>query len=157
MRTLPTLRWPLMVALLGCNAESTSSDGPETDAGPCAPASATASVVLDLPARPQMDVLFVVDDSGSMCEEQGRLTDAFREIAADIVASGVDYRMAVTTTDLRTPANGGRFRDAPPVQNPDAPACPAAAPTPTVRSTPPRPWTGRAWPSGRSSPTVAAT
>jgi hypothetical protein len=41
------------------------------------------------------------------------------------VASGVDYRMAFTTTDLRTPTAQGRFRDAPPKPNPDSGACPA--------------------------------
>lgn len=49
---------------------------------------------------PALDVLFVVDNSGSMCEEQRALTDAFEVFDARMTALGVDYRLAVVSTDL---------------------------------------------------------
>ena len=53
----------------------------------------------------KVDLLFVVDDSGSMVEEQDKLTDAFPDfmITADaelIKAKGVDYRVGVISVDM---------------------------------------------------------
>lgn len=54
---------------------------------------------------PPVDLLFVIDDSGSMCEEQGALADAFADLYAAF--GDVDWRMAVTTTDM-SPDNRDR-------------------------------------------------
>ncbi len=66
-----------------------------------------------LPAKTKLDFLFLVDNSGSMCEEQRNLTanfQAFSEFLFDELGAAADYRIAVTTTDLH-PDDGekGRF------------------------------------------------
>lgn len=57
-------------------------------------------------AQTAQDLLFVIDDSASMTEEQSRLTanvDTFVEAVAD---SEISWRLAVTTTDVSTAAAG---------------------------------------------------
>lgn len=44
------------------------------------------------------DILFVVDDSASMSEEQGRLADNFEAFVAVLGDSRADWQLAVTTT-----------------------------------------------------------
>jgi hypothetical protein len=46
----------------------------------------------------KLDVLFVIDNSGSMGEEQANLTANFPMFISVLDASGLDYRVAVTTT-----------------------------------------------------------
>lgn len=53
---------------------------------------------------PPADVLFVVDDSASMVEEQARLGENFGAFVALLGTTTADYRIGVTTTD---PDNGG--------------------------------------------------
>lgn len=56
--------------------------------------------------RARADILFVVDDSGSMSEEQetlGREFDSFMRFAR---SQQIDYRLAVTTTDMDGGAEG---------------------------------------------------
>ncbi len=56
-----------------------------------------------LPARTRMDLLFVIDDSQSMCQEQSSLGANFSRLADfffDRLGSGADLRIAVTSTDL---------------------------------------------------------
>jgi hypothetical protein len=48
------------------------------------------------------DVLFVVDNSESMGNEQAQLADNFGAFVASATALGIDYRIGVTTTDLET-------------------------------------------------------
>ena len=49
----------------------------------------------------KLDLLWVVDDSGSMCQEQKILRDNFDRFIDEIDASGVDFHIGVTTTDMR--------------------------------------------------------
>ncbi|MGM0575639.1 MAG: choice-of-anchor D domain-containing protein [Myxococcota bacterium] len=70
-----------------------------------------------------VDVLFVVDDSGSMHAEQANLADNFASFIEAAQEWGTDYRIGVTTTDmgangalkgepeLVTPMNEGDFLD----------------------------------------------
>lgn len=52
-----------------------------------------------------VDILWVVDNSGSMSEEQGLLTEHFGAFASVLDYAGVDFRIGVTTTDVE--ATGG--------------------------------------------------
>ncbi len=66
-----------------------------------------------LPAKTKIDFLFVMDNSGSMCEEQDNLTKNFstfsRFLAIDLGESA-DYRLAVVSTDMYRPnAEMGKF------------------------------------------------
>jgi len=49
----------------------------------------------------KLDLLFVVDDSGSMSEEQTNLVANFPTFISVLDASGLDYRVAVTTTSRK--------------------------------------------------------
>jgi hypothetical protein len=69
-----------------------------------------------LPAKTKLDFLFVVDNSGSMCQEQdnlGRNFDAFSQFLFQELGSAADYRLAVTSTDLQNPEQSGRFLASP--------------------------------------------
>jgi hypothetical protein len=62
-------------------------------------------------AWPSLDVLFVVDSTGSMAEEQAGLAAASGRFLDGLVALGVDYQVGVTTTD---PKDGGGLTGRPP-------------------------------------------
>lgn len=46
-----------------------------------------------------IDILWVVDNSGSMADEQQALADNFSAFIADFVTKDIDFKMAITTTD----------------------------------------------------------
>jgi hypothetical protein len=54
----------------------------------------------------KVDVLFVVDNSGSMMEEQQSLGSNFAAFMSAATASGVDYHIGVTTTGLDASSGG---------------------------------------------------
>ncbi|MGQ0503712.1 MAG: choice-of-anchor D domain-containing protein [Myxococcaceae bacterium] len=56
--------------------------------------------VFEIRSEEKVDVLFVVDNSGSMDEEQKGLANNFNAFVEGAVASGIDYRIAVTTTGI---------------------------------------------------------
>jgi hypothetical protein len=74
--------------------------GPTVDAPSCASATATATAVV----RP-VDILWVIDNSGSMDEEEARIQNNMNQFAASIASSGVDYRVVVIndTTHVNVP------------------------------------------------------
>jgi hypothetical protein len=51
------------------------------------------------PRDPKVDILFVVDNSGSMSEEQNNLATNFRNFAQFAQTLNVDYQIGVVTTD----------------------------------------------------------
>lgn len=59
--------------------------------------------------RPKVDLLFVVDNSGSMSEEQAALAANFADFMTFANAQQVDYHIAVTTTDVDSGGEQGRF------------------------------------------------
>ncbi|MFN3197720.1 MAG: hypothetical protein ACE366_04795 [Bradymonadia bacterium] len=93
-----------------------------------------------LPPKTKLDILFVIDNSGSMCEEQvnlGANFEAFASFLFNDLGDNADYRLAVTSTDLRTAGQGGRFLNTPaqPMQlinctgvTPNTADCPAQLP-----------------------------
>ncbi len=63
----------------------------------------------------KVDVLFVVDDSGSMSEEQGNLSDSFEAFIFEAASWDSDYRIAVTTTTISLfELSGGALFGSPP-------------------------------------------
>jgi len=58
-----------------------------------------------------VDVLWVVDNSGSMCEEQAYLREDIAEFVNPLAAAGLDLQMAVITTDVEDPSQSGRFQN----------------------------------------------
>lgn len=53
----------------------------------------------------QVDILFVVDNSGSMSEEQRRMADSFPNFVEGLELSGLDYRIGIVTTDIESQTN----------------------------------------------------
>jgi len=85
----------LALLLAGCGGCDAVPDGALTDC--------QQGVVV--PARVMTDILFVVDDSGSMAREQAALGVAFRGFIGALAASPVanDFQVAVTTTSVDWP------------------------------------------------------
>ncbi len=60
----------------------------------------------------KIDILFVIDDSNSMVEEQQLLTENFQLFLDGLTAAGADLHIAVVTTDTKS-SNAGVFRSGP--------------------------------------------
>ena len=56
---------------------------------------------------PSVDVLFIVDNSGSMSEEQRSLRDNFGAFMQYFAGSGLDYHVGVVSTDCDSPREKG--------------------------------------------------
>jgi len=56
-----------------------------------------------LEEKGDVDILFVIDNSGSMAAEQSRLARNFEAFAARLDAMGAHYRIGLTTTDVYNP------------------------------------------------------
>ena len=74
---------------------------------PLSPLEATLSAAnhqeITLPERTKLDFLFVVDNSGSMCQEQANLARNFRHISEFLFAQfgdSADFRIASVSTDM---------------------------------------------------------
>jgi hypothetical protein len=61
----------------------------------------------------QVDILWVIDSSGSMREEQAELGLKFNALIEALVGIGADFRIAVISTDMSSPNARGRFQTAP--------------------------------------------
>ncbi len=53
----------------------------------------------------KIDILFVVDNSGSMYVEQVKLAEAFYNLLDGLLLNKLDYRIAITTTDVVSSVN----------------------------------------------------
>ncbi len=69
-------------------------------------------------ALPGLDVLFVVDSTGSMAEEQAGLAGVAERFLDGLAALGVDYQVGVTTMD---PVDAGALRGRPWIVTPVTP------------------------------------
>jgi hypothetical protein len=75
-------------------------------------------------AANKVDILWVIDNSGSMLTKQQNLAASFDSFASIFVNKDFDFNMAIVTTDLRTVAAGGQegfFQGAPSVINSSTP------------------------------------
>ncbi|KIG19012.1 hypothetical protein DB30_05916 [Enhygromyxa salina] len=91
----------------GCNAH------------PIKPVDLASNIVemggLPLDVNKKVDVLLVLDNSGSMGDEQANLAANFGPFIDRLEQAGADYRIAITTTDIGGPlcgntANGGQLQ-----------------------------------------------
>lgn len=83
------------VVACGPSYRANGDDTPGDDAPPDTPVSTTDA---SEQRCQKMDVLFVIDNSGSMGQEQTNLIANFPAFINVLNASGLDYRVAVTTT-----------------------------------------------------------
>lgn len=79
----------MIVSFVGCGGSTSISVLPSIDSFQQAGSKITA----------KMDILWVIDNSGSMIEEQKKLKENFKSFITSFVGKGYDYRMAVITTD----------------------------------------------------------
>ncbi len=84
LRTLGTLA---LLATLGCKSDRNLFDQEGTDTWPQAP-------------NNEVDILWVIDDSASMAEEQEVLADGFAAFGAQLETSGTDFHIGVITTSF---------------------------------------------------------
>ena len=77
----------------------------------------SVAIVRDVPhaavERTKLDLLWVIDNSGSMCQEQANLTRNFEVLAGELADRNVDIQIGVVTTDVRDPAQAGRLQNVP--------------------------------------------
>jgi hypothetical protein len=59
----------------------------------------------------KLDILWVIDNSGSMADEQKALGENFDAFIKEFVNKGIDFQMAVTTTDTSRGRAGKVYRD----------------------------------------------
>lgn len=59
---------------------------------------------------PEVDILWVIDDSGSMAEEQAALIESFPAFMEFFVDSGLDWHVGVVSTDTDNPAKNGKLQ-----------------------------------------------
>lgn len=57
----------------------------------------------------KLDVLWIVDDSGSMADEQDSLGRNFDAFISDFITKNVDFKMAITTTDTSSATKNGKM------------------------------------------------
>ncbi len=72
--------------------------------------------VFEQEAASKLDLLWIVDNSGSMAPHQARLAAGLRRFMTLLDRGLVDYRIAVTTSDAL--ADGGQFHGAPAIVTP---------------------------------------
>ncbi len=65
------------------------------------------------PERNKLDVLWVIDNSSSMCQEQANLARNFQAFADSLAELDVDIRLGVVTTDVTDPEQSGRLQNTP--------------------------------------------
>jgi len=68
--------------------------------------------------QPKTDVLFVVDNSGSMSEEQGHLASNAQTFISVAAQQNTDYHIAVVTTDMDDKNQSGKFVGSPKIITP---------------------------------------
>ena len=66
----------------------------------------TESFIQTANAAKKLDIVWVIDNSGSMADEQGALGLNFNAFISDFITKNIDFKMAITTTDT-TGANKG--------------------------------------------------
>jgi len=95
-------RWRLWVACLG--AVVLLIEGIACNEHALNPFGSTVKVakveVTDNPETRTVDILFIVDNSNSMCEEQQRLQENFDRFIEILAAANADFRLAVVNTDM---------------------------------------------------------
>ncbi len=72
-------------------------------------------------ASAKVDILWVVDNSASMQEEQINLGNNFNSFISFIETSLIDYHIGVVATDMDDPAFSGKLQGNPKVIDPDTP------------------------------------
>ena len=106
--------WPIIAALTAACIES-GFDPIDDDSPP--PRVVVEDEFTQAPL-PAVDILFVVDDTGSMAQEQASLAEHFVSLAGALREAGIGWQAGVVTTDM-TRADAGWLQGVPWVITPD--------------------------------------
>ncbi|MBX2799914.1 MAG: hypothetical protein KTR31_19700 [Myxococcales bacterium] len=103
------------VALVGCSGEFQVIPGlPPLDQAPPAPPEQMRQVDRILQTtQPEVDVLFMVDNSCSMGPEQSELAKNFPLFMEYFLNSGLAYHIGVVSSDMNDPAHQGKLQPGP--------------------------------------------
>lgn len=115
VRTGQALLTGLLVATLAGCPNETSIGVPNEWSEPANPPAAIVTVQEDRVVqvnRPAIDVLFVIDNSCSMEQEQSSLASNFPQFMNYFVGSGIDYHIGVISTDLVSGLQAGQLQAA---------------------------------------------
>jgi hypothetical protein len=101
------------LVLTGCS-ETGLSGNPFAGLDPAAPSPVDVDVVDTFVQAPDppVDVLWVVDNSCSMEEEQSAIAANFPAFSAWFAGSELDYHIGVVSTDMVDPGHSGRLQEA---------------------------------------------
>src|SRR5262245_13185183 len=80
-----------------CGPTTRNQGGDDTDGGTTPGVDSGGGPTVDAVGCTKMDLLFVIDNSGSMGQEQANLIANFPMFITVLDQSGLDYRVAVTT------------------------------------------------------------
>lgn len=114
MPAMPT-RFRLVLAavaagLAGCSEYTVEAAGPP--GGRYNPPALGAVVQVDRITQvspPQVDILWVIDNSQTMAEEQDKLLGSFDAFIRYFAGSGLDFHVGVVSTDMEDPEQSGRL------------------------------------------------
>ena len=84
----------------GSSSGGSSSGG--SSSGGAQPQQAIEEFTQTQTQQKKVDFLWVIDDSGSMQQEQDNLAANFSSFISSFIAKNVDFKMAITTTDTQT-------------------------------------------------------
>ena len=69
--------------------------------------------VFDQADENEVDVLWIIDNSGSMQQEQADVAANFGDFISEIQSIGIDFHVGVVTTDMTDPEQRGRLQGSP--------------------------------------------
>lgn len=118
--TLPPISLPpILPPIVVTNPPSTGGTCNGNTGSPAKPSSETASNLIDRSEiftqdstrTGDVDILWVIDDSGSMADNQDELARNFNNFITQFLDKNIDFKMAITTTDGTSTRNGKMVGD----------------------------------------------
>ena len=107
-------RIPVFVslALMGCQSDFEFRDElpVEPSEEPRPVESETALDVIVQTVTPSVDILYMVDNSCSMADDQADLSENFPTFMRWFLGSGLDYHIGVVSSDIRDPSHTGKLQ-----------------------------------------------
>ena len=79
---------------------------PSTEPGVDKPSASLITELFQQTDQKKVDIVWIIDNSGSMSDEQAALGSNFNAFIQDFVDTEVDFKMAITTTDPRDAYKG---------------------------------------------------
>jgi len=104
-----------------CSGASKSDDDDDDDGGSDSADTDAVRDVFEQQVVDELDIVWVIDNSASMADEQAKLQERASDFIAGIEAAGVDFHIGVITTDLDDLEQAALFVGSPTVITRDTP------------------------------------